>query len=104
MKGYAQGGGGMTGRFEEIIPDQRIVMTDQFSDAKGNPISAQEAKMQGVWPEKLFITLEFHSVDEDRSGFTLSQEGIPNEMYKDCVKGWSESFDKLEAYLHGQKH
>lgn len=104
MKGFEKGGGGMTGQFEEIIENQRIVMTDQFADENGFPISAQEAQMEGVWPELIYITFDFEGLDEHKSRFTLSQEGIPNEMQKDCTQGWSESFDKLEKYLKVSKH
>lgn len=26
----------------------------------------------------------------------LQQVGIPPEMYDECIKGWNQSFDKLE--------
>ncbi|MES3039259.1 MAG: SRPBCC domain-containing protein [Bdellovibrionota bacterium] len=103
MKGFDRGGGGMTGQFQEIIPDKLIVMTDQFADENGKAISAQEAKMPGQWPELAYITFEFYSLGHDKSGFLLSQEGIPNELQKDCIQGWTESFDKLENYLAGRK-
>lgn len=99
MKGFEGGGGGMTGHYEEIVKNERIVMTDQFADKEGHPISAEKAKMKGVWPKLIYITFEFQSVDENKSSFKLAQEGIPNEMQKDCIQGWSESFDKLETYL-----
>ena len=104
MKGYEKGGGGMTGEFETIIENECIVMTDQFSDENGNPISAEKAQMPGVWPKIIFITFDFESVDENTSRFKLSQQGIPNEMQKDCIQGWTESFDKLENYLNGRKN
>jgi uncharacterized protein YndB with AHSA1/START domain len=103
MKGFEQGGGGMTGQFEEIVKNVRIVMTDQFADEKGRAISAKEAKMTGTWPEVGYITFEFEAVDKNKSRFKLSQEGIPNEMQKECIDGWSQSFDKLQEYLEGRK-
>jgi uncharacterized protein YndB with AHSA1/START domain len=99
MKGWSQGGGGMTGEYVEIVENERIVMSDQFADENGKPITAAEAKMPGIWPELIYITFEFEAVGDNKSRFTLSQEGIPNEMQKDCVQGWTESFDKLENYL-----
>ncbi len=99
MKGSDIGGSGMTGQFEEIIENKLIVMSDHFADEKGRAITAQEAKMPGVWPEKDFITLEFDAVGEKSSRLRLSQEGIPNEAQKDCIQGWSEMFEKLENYL-----
>lgn len=99
MKGFEQGGGGMTGEFKQIVPNQRLVMTDQFADAQGNPISAQEAKMPGEWPELIYIKFDFIPLDKHKCRFTLAQQGIPEELQKDCTQGWSESFDKLEKYL-----
>ncbi len=105
MKGYDQGGGGgMTGQFEEIVKNERIVMTDQFANEQGRPISAKEAKMPGEWPDMIYITIDFESLGDNKSRFKLYQQGIPNEMQKDCVQGWSESFDKLENYLEGRSH
>ena len=106
MKGHVKGingTGGMTGRYEEIIKNKRIVMTDFFADAQGNAISPEKANMPGVWPEEIYITFDFESVDAHTSLFTLSQQGIPNDMQQDCIQGWSESFDKLESYLNGRK-
>ncbi len=104
MKGFHGGSGGMTGEFEEIVHNKRIVMTDQFANEKGQPISAKEADATGVWPEFVYITFDFESVGENSSRLTLSQEGIPNEGQKDCIHGWSEMFDKLESYLNAAKN
>lgn len=105
MKGQVHGkdaSGGMTGEFEEIVKNERIVMTDSFADETGRVISAQEAGMPGRWPEQIFITFEFEAAGNEASRFGLAQQGIPDEMQKDCIQGWSESFDKLEKYLAGR--
>ena len=91
--------GGMTGEFEEIMENKRIVMTDQFADKEGHPITAAEAKMPGNWADVAYITFDFDSVDKNSSILKLSQEGIPNEVQKDCKQGWSEMFDKLATHL-----
>ncbi len=107
MKGQVQGkdaSGGMTGEFEEIVENERIVMTDSFADEKGRAISPQEAGMPGRWPEQINITFVFEAKGQSASRLRLAQQGIPDEMQKDCVKGWSESFDKLERYLGGRKN
>jgi uncharacterized protein YndB with AHSA1/START domain len=107
MKGQVQGkdaSGGMTGEFEEIVNKERIVMTDSFADEKGRAISAQDAGMPGQWPEQISITFEFETASKEASRFRLAQQGIPDEMQKDCIQGWSESFDKLERYLAHRTH
>ncbi len=107
MKGQVQGkdaSGGMTGEFEEIVENERIVMTDSFADENGRAISAEEAGMSGQWPEQISITFEFEAAGKEASRFRLAQQGIPDEMQEDCVQGWSESFDKLEKYLASRKN
>ena len=107
MKGKVQGkdtSGGMTGEFEEIVENERIVMTDSFADANGRAISPREAGMSGQWPQQIFIKFEFEAVGKEASRFHLAQDGIPDEMQNDCVQGWSESFDKLERYLARRKN
>lgn len=99
MKGYDQTASGMAGVIEEVVKNERIIMTDQFANEKGKPISAKEANMPGEWPAKGYITFEFSSLAKGRSGFTLSQEGIPNELQAECIQGWEESFNKLKNYL-----
>lgn len=89
MKGFDKGGGGMVGEFKEIVKNKRIVMSDRFADANGKLVSAKEAKMEGVWPAN----------GENASQLKLSQQGVPNEMQKDCIQGWNQSFDKLQRYL-----
>lgn len=97
--GFDVGGGGMTGKFEEIIENVRIVFTDNFADKDGNKITAREAKMPGDWPDTIYTTFEFKACDANTTRMCLFQEGVPNEMRDDCIQGWMESFDKLEKYL-----
>lgn len=90
-----------TGVYKEIVQHRKIVMTDNFSDGQGNVISAQEAGMPGDWKQPLLITVEFmdHKDDKGKTDFSLTQEDLPEEVYEDCIKGWQESFDKLEKNL-----
>ena len=104
MLGDKRGESGMTGRFEKIIPNEQIVMTDQFADKTGKVISPKEANVPGQWPDMVYITFDFVRVSDSKSKVRLSQEGIPREIQKDCKQGWSEMFKKLEAYLNRQMH
>ncbi len=86
-----------TGVFVEIIPEKKLMMTDNFADNQGNIIHAPK-EMPGDWSHNLIIT---YALEENRgkTAFTLTHEGLPAEVYDDCVKGWNESLDKLEANL-----
>ena len=83
-----------TGVVNEFIPDKKLVITDSFSDPKGNIISASEQGMPGDWPRELLITFELEEAD-GATKLKLTHEGVPEEMHDECVKGWNESFDKL---------
>jgi uncharacterized protein YndB with AHSA1/START domain len=87
-----------TGVYKEIIPYRKLVFTDSFSDPEGDIISPSEYNMPGEWPMELLITVSFEE-DGDKTKMRLQHEGIPDEMYDECIKGWNESFDKLEKNI-----
>jgi uncharacterized protein YndB with AHSA1/START domain len=87
-----------TGVVKEFIPGKKLVLTDSFSDPKGNKIPASDYNMPGDWPKELLITFELEEAD-GATKLILRHEGIPEEMHDDCMKGWNESFDKLEENI-----
>jgi len=87
-----------TGVVKELIPERKLVVTDSFSDDKGNIKPASEYGMTGNWPKKLLITVYLEEAD-GATKMKLKHQGIPNEMREDCIKGWNESFDKLEENI-----
>ena len=84
-----------TGTYKEIIPMQKIVNTDSFSDSEGNIVPASYYNMPGEWKEELLVTFEFEEVD-GTTNLKLKHEGLPPEMIDDCRKGWQSSLDKIE--------
>lgn len=87
-----------TGIFKEIIDHQKIVYTDSFADINGNVVPAVYYKMPGEWPLELFVTIELQEVD-GKTNLSLLHDGIPEEMQKDTMEGWQQSFDKLESFI-----
>ena len=87
-----------TGEVRELIPERKLVVTDSFSDEKGNIKPASEYGMQGDWPKELLITVYLEEAD-GATKMKLRHQGIPGEMREDCIKGWNESFDKLEENI-----
>jgi uncharacterized protein YndB with AHSA1/START domain len=84
-----------TGVVKELVPEKKLVVTDSFSDEKGNVKPASYYGMKGDWPKELLITFELEEAD-GATKLKLTHEGIPDEMHEDCKQGWNESFDKLE--------
>jgi len=87
-----------TGVVKEFIPEKKLVLSDSFSDSKGNIKSASEHGLPGDWPRELLITFELEEAD-GATKLKLVHKGIPEEMHDDCKKGWNESFDKLEENI-----
>ena len=87
-----------TGVVKELIPERKLVVTDSFSDDKGNIKPASEYGMPGEWPKELLITVYLEEAD-GATKMKLKHQGIPGEMREDCIKGWNESFDKLEENI-----
>ena len=87
-----------TGVVKELIPEKKLVITDNFSDEKGNIKSAAEYGMPGEWARELLITFSLDEAD-GATKLKLVHEGIPDEMRQECIKGWNESFDKLEENI-----
>ena len=87
-----------TGVVKELIPERKLVVTDSFSDDKGNIKPASEYDMPGDWPKELLITVYLEEAD-GATKMKLKHLGIPGEMREDCIKGWNESFDKLEENI-----
>ena len=81
-----------------MFREKKLVISDSFSDEKGNIKSASEYGMPGEWPRELLITFELEQAD-GATKLKLRHEGVPEEMHDECVKGWNESFDKLEENI-----
>jgi uncharacterized protein YndB with AHSA1/START domain len=96
----------MWGRFSyrEIIPPEKIVLVNSFSDEKGG---ITRHPMSATWPLEMLSTftlteqkgkttatvewVPINATDEERKTFDTSHDGMK--------AGWSGTFDQLAAYL-----
>jgi uncharacterized protein YndB with AHSA1/START domain len=84
-----------TGTYTEIIPQEKIAYTDSFADSEGNPVGGAEYNMPSM-PLQSFVTVTMESFN-GKTTMWLEHEGIPEEYYQDCIKGWNSSLDKMET-------
>jgi len=87
-----------TGVFREIVPFERMVLTDSFADENGNIVPATHYGMTEDFPLETLVRVTF----EDVSGtpkMTLRHEGMPRDMAEGASQGWNESLDKLAESL-----
>ncbi len=87
------------GEYLEVIPMEKIVATDYFTDEAGNKISPAAYGMPGEWPDHMKVTVTFEDAGEGKTKLTLVHEGHPAEMASDAEQGWGQSLDKFEAIL-----
>lgn len=89
-----------TGTYKEIVPMEKIVVTDSFADENGNVVPATHYGMEG-FPTELLVTITFEEYPPAGGGktkMTLVHSGLEKvdaEMLKNMDQGWNESFDKL---------
>lgn len=89
-----------TGTFREIVPMERIVVTDSFADEKGNVVSPEHYGMPGEHPMEGAVTVTFEDLDGAQTRLTVRYEGMaPGEMRDLAEAGWNETLDKLAATL-----
>jgi uncharacterized protein YndB with AHSA1/START domain len=87
------------GVFKEIIPLEKIVYTDSFSDEKGNVVPATYYGMNADFPLEMLVTVTFEDLG-GRTKMTLEHTGIPVGPHSEgAQQGWNESLDKLAESL-----
>lgn len=89
-----------TGTYKEIVPMEKIVVTDSFADEQGNIVNASYYGMPGDFPMELLVTITLEDTEDGKTKMTLVHEGMPaGEMHDGANVGWNQSFDKIEAAL-----
>lgn len=87
------------GIYREIVPLERLVMTDSFADEKGNVVPATHYGMSPDFPLAMLVTVTFEE-SGSRTTMTLRHEGIPGGKMRELTEtGWNESLDKLAQLL-----
>ncbi|MEO6938861.1 MAG: SRPBCC domain-containing protein [Candidatus Kapaibacterium sp.] len=95
MRGEGWGDIYTTGEFLEVVPIEKLVYTDSFSDAAGNIVSPTYYKMPSDFPEKMLVTVRLEDLG-NTTKMTIQHVGVPSGEMTDATKqGWNESFDKL---------
>ena len=87
------------GLYREIVEPERIVYTDCFADAEGNPVSPEHYGMSPGHPMESLVTVTFAELD-GRTKLTL-RHAIPEPVVERAgtEQGWGEMLDRLAAEL-----
>jgi uncharacterized protein YndB with AHSA1/START domain len=87
------------GIYREIMAPARLVYTDSFADAQGNPVSPVHYGMSASHPAESLVTVTFEE-QEGKTRLTL-RHAIPVsvEERKGTEQGWSEMLERLAETL-----
>ncbi|SRR5260221_5024113 len=87
------------GEYKEIVPMERIVVTDYFSDEHGNKMSAQEQGLPEGMPSEMTVVVTFEKMDgKTKLSIIYTPESVAqyDAMIKSGMQeGWSTSLDKM---------
>ncbi len=91
------------GVYKEIDPPRRLVVTDYFSNEEGDVIDPTEIGFSDDWPRETYFDITFEEVEGNKTKLTVRHMGVTEELAKSVQEdlGWSQSFDKLDAYIAG---
>ncbi len=87
------------GVYREIVKPERIVYTDTFADAEGNPVEPAHYGMSPGHPRETLVTVTFTEL-EGKTKVTL-QHAIPESFPErsGIQQGWTEMLDRLAEEL-----
>ena len=88
-----------TGTFHEIVPQERLVVTDSFADEEGNVVPPSHYGMEGDHPMEGRVVVTFEDAD-GKTKLTVRYEGMAPRETRDLAEvGWNETLDKLAALV-----
>ena len=89
------------GIFEEIIPQEKIVTTDYFSDSEGNKADPKEHGLTGDMPVEMKVIITFEDTPDGGTKVTLTYPKPDNQAQFEAMlksgmqEGWQSSFNKM---------
>lgn len=87
------------GIFREIVAPERIVYTDSFADAEGNPVPPSRYGMSLGHPAETLVTVTF-AEQRGKTKLTL-RHAIPGQVLEreGTEQGWNQMLENLERHL-----
>ena len=94
-----------SGIIKELVPQEKIVTTDYFSDADGNMIEPSKEGQDPNFPKEMTVTILFEDTDDGKTKLSImypkpdTEEQMEAMLKSGMKEGWSTSLDKLEKAL-----
>lgn len=93
------------GVYREIVPYEKLVVTDYFSDKDGNMIAPSTEGQDEDFPSETTVTVLFEEIDEGRTKLSIIYPMPESEAQKEAMlksgmkEGWSSSLNKLSEAI-----
>jgi uncharacterized protein YndB with AHSA1/START domain len=93
------------GVYKEIVPNQKLVVTDYFSDEHGEMLNPSDYGQDPNFPREVTVTVLFEAVESGRTKLSIiypepeTKEQMEAMLKSGMEEGWHSSLDKLAASL-----
>lgn len=93
------------GIYKEIIPNEKLVVTDYFSDSDGNMIDPNKEGQDANFPKEMEVTVLFEDMGNGKTKLSImyprpeTAEQFEAMKKSGMVEGWNSSLDKLAKSL-----
>lgn len=94
-----------SGVYKEIVKNEKLVVTDYFSDENGNKLEPADYGQDSDFPKETTVTVLFEEIESGKTKLSIIYPKPATEkefqaMLKSGMKeGWSSSLDKLAENL-----
>jgi uncharacterized protein YndB with AHSA1/START domain len=95
------------GVYKEIVPNQKIVSTDYFSDEAGNKRKPTDYGQDPNSPDEMTVTLLFEETEDGKTKLSViypkpeTEEQLQAMLKSGMKEGWQSSLNKLAEALKG---
>ncbi len=93
------------GEYLEIVPNEKMVVTDYFSDENGNIKEPENYGQNANFPKILTVTVLFEEIENGKTKLSIIYPEPETEEQKEAMlksgmkEGWSTSLDKLAVAI-----
>lgn len=90
-----------SGEYLEIVPNEKIVSTDYFSDDQGNKMDPVDFGQDPNSPEEMKVIIRFEDTEDGKTKLTITypkpetQEQLQAMLKSGMKEGWNSSLDKF---------
>lgn len=95
------------GIYKEIVPHEKLVVTDYFSDEEGNIKAPDKFGQDPNFPKEMTVTVLFEEIESGKTKLSITYPKPETQEQMDAIlksgmeEGWMSSLNKLEASLKG---